>query len=85
MCVLDYFLIFDTPQILRDMFDYKAKITRDQFFAPGFCEHKVIMAREVVVAVRSRYSPPKTTRSHITVARSAGVERAAAADKVRQI
>ncbi|RUS72808.1 hypothetical protein EGW08_019432 [Elysia chlorotica] len=57
-------------KILRDMFDYKAKITRDQFFAPGFSEHKIIMAMEVVRLVRSRYSPPKSARPHSAGVRS---------------
>ncbi|GFS13784.1 centrosomal protein of 44 kDa-like [Elysia marginata] len=57
-------------KIMRDMFDYKAKITRDQFFAPGFSEQKVIMAKEVLHLVRGRYNPPKSKRFHVTAARS---------------
>ena len=48
-------------QILRDMFQHKPQITRDQFFSPGFAERKVIMATEILRLVRSRYKPPKSS------------------------
>ncbi|XP_005097170.1 uncharacterized protein LOC101850644 [Aplysia californica] len=48
-------------KILRDMFQHKPQVTRDQFFSPGFAERKVIMATEILRLVRSKYKPPKTS------------------------
>ncbi|GFN91555.1 centrosomal protein of 44 kda-like [Plakobranchus ocellatus] len=70
-------------KILRDMFGYKAKITRDQFFAQGFSEHKVIMATDVLRLVKQRYHPPKSSKFRVAVPKS-GLEPAATPEQVVQ-
>ena len=47
-------------QILRDIFSYRPPITKDQFFAKGFAERKVIMCTEVlqhVIAKNKQLNP----------------------------
>ncbi|BFZ15023.1 hypothetical protein BsWGS_18062 [Bradybaena similaris] len=56
-------------KILRDMFDYKPHITREQFFSPGFAERKVIMATDILRLVYRRYEPPKSSSFRVAAAR----------------
>jgi len=51
-------------QVLREMFAYKPPVTKDQFFAPGFGECKVIMCTQVLQLVHSKH------RSLVGISRS---------------
>ncbi|KAH9492636.1 Centrosomal protein of 44 kDa [Bulinus truncatus] len=53
-------------KILRDMFDYKPQIHREQFFSEGYAERKLIMATDILRLVRGKYRPPKTSSFKIT-------------------
>ncbi|XP_059152992.1 centrosomal protein of 44 kDa-like [Physella acuta] len=48
-------------KILRDMFDYKPQIHREQFFSPGFAERKIIMATDILKLIKNRYKPVKSS------------------------
>ncbi|XP_013092491.2 centrosomal protein of 44 kDa-like [Biomphalaria glabrata] len=48
-------------KILRDMFEYKPQIHREQFFTDGYAERKMIMATDVLRQVQSRYKPLKSS------------------------
>ncbi|XP_060602091.1 uncharacterized protein LOC132755267 isoform X2 [Ruditapes philippinarum] len=52
-------------KILRDVFVYKPPITKEQFFAKGFAERKVIMCADILQLVKQKHkelkpAPPKT-------------------------
>lgn len=53
-------------KILRDIFAYKPPITKEQFFAKGFAERKVIMCTEILQLIKKKQTelnpaPSKTT------------------------
>jgi len=52
-------------KVLREMFAYKPPVTKEQFFAPGFGERKVIMCAQVLQLVHNKH------RSLAGVSRSA--------------
>ncbi|CAL1536844.1 unnamed protein product [Lymnaea stagnalis] len=54
-------------KILRDMFDYKPQINREQFFSSGYVERKVIMATDILRLVRSAYKPPKSSTFKVAI------------------
>ncbi|KAK7474520.1 hypothetical protein BaRGS_00034214 [Batillaria attramentaria] len=58
-------------RVLRDMFNYKPSITKDQFFSTsGFAERKVMMCGDVLRLIRERsrnYGPHKPTNPNIKV------------------
>ncbi|CAH1777138.1 unnamed protein product [Owenia fusiformis] len=46
-------------KILRDVFNYKPPVTKDQFFSAGFAERKIIMCSEIIDTIRLQFKPPK--------------------------
>ena len=51
MILFIYFFL----QVLRDCFNYKPPITKEQFFSAGFVEKKVIMCTEILQVVRNKH------------------------------
>ena len=50
-------LLSDAPctvQVLRDVFNYRPKLTKEQFLSTGFAERKVLMTRDVLLFCQAK-------------------------------
>ena len=45
-----------SSQVLRDVFNYRPKLTKEQFLSVGFAERKVLMTRDVLLFCQAKNS-----------------------------
>ena len=41
-------------QVLRDVFNYRPKLTKEQFLSAGFAERKVLMTRDILLFCQAK-------------------------------
>ncbi|KAK3090648.1 hypothetical protein FSP39_013386 [Pinctada imbricata] len=71
-------------KLLRDMFNYKPPITKEQFFSAGFTERKVIMCTEVLQRVQEKNRTLGPSSKRPTSAVTSVLGQTVGANKIRK-